>query len=74
MGSCRACVEDCTAALAAAPQPDQDGATEEGGAARVRARLLSRRASAHVRLGELPAAIADYEQARAGWDSITEEK
>ncbi len=64
-GSCRACVEDCTTALAAMPQPDQDCAIENEGTARMRARLLSRRASAYVRLGELPAAVADYEQVRA---------
>ena len=58
----RACLDDCTAALAA--MPGGSGVCEEASEALYRARLLARRASAHVQLDELAAASGDYEEAR----------
>lgn len=57
----RACLDDCTAALAAVPGGSE--VCEEASEALHQARLLARRASAHVQLGELAAATGDYEEA-----------
>ena len=61
----RACLDDCTAALAA--MPGGSGVCEEASEALYRARLLARRASAHVQLDELAVASGDYEEARLGY-------
>ncbi len=57
----RACIDDCTAALAAVPGGSQDCGEASG--APHRARLLARRACAHLQLSELAAAAGDFAEA-----------